>query len=68
MTIQEYYDRCRAFSDDCAAKLKAVKDLLDEDPKLSADGSYEKYWKLQNAATTTSLQWVEFCTNNKPSH
>lgn len=67
MTNQEYYDRCRAFSDVCASKFKAIRDLLEEDPQLNADGAYEKYWELHNAATTASLQWGEFCTNNKPS-
>lgn len=67
MTPREYFDRCREFSDECSEKFKAVKELLSQDPELTGAGAYEKYWELHNAATTASLQWGNFCTNNKPS-
>lgn len=67
MTKLEYFDRCRELSDECAKKFHAVRELLKEDSELSNEGAYDKYWDLQNAATTASLQWSNFCTNNKPS-
>jgi len=67
MTNREYYDKCRAFSDEVGKNSRAAKELLENDPELSAEGAYEQYWKLYNAATTASLAWVDFCTNNKPS-
>ena len=67
MTNREYYDKCRAFSDEVGKNSKAAKELLENDPELAGEGAYEKYWELYNAATTASLAWVDFCTNNKPS-
>jgi hypothetical protein len=67
MSNKEYFDRCREYSDDLAEKLEAVRKLLKEDPELEAEGAYDKYWDLHNAATTVSMQWQDFCANNKPS-
>ncbi|TFF38130.1 hypothetical protein [Pseudomonas sp. RIT623] len=67
MTNREYFDKCREYSDRVAEKSKETRELLDSDPELSGEGAYEKYWDLHNAATTASLEWVNFCTNNKPS-
>jgi len=48
------------------SKIDAVDKQLKDDPDLGAEGAYEKYWELQNAAASAAVEWQQYCSSIKP--
>lgn len=65
MTIDEYLEECRRLSDDFGEKKRVADQHLVDHPGLPDDESYEKYWDLQNAATTAAINWQRYCDENR---
>lgn len=67
MKRRDYFIECNRLSNVFSEKHEAVQAHLENDPNLEGEGSYEKYWDLQNEASTAAIAWTNFCAEHRSS-
>lgn len=65
MKRREYFEECSRLSNDFSQKLAAVDEVIAADPNLEEEGAYDKYWKLQNEASSAAIAWTNYCADNR---